>query len=423
MELQSPGDVATRLGATGTSATSRWRRSRTSRWRCSGHCCSRGSPGPARPRSPRRSRRRSSCRWSGCSATRASTRRRRSTTGTSRARSCICARSRRRRGTDVEEAEKSLYDARFLLARPVLQALQQPGGAAGRRGGPGRRRVRGVPAGGALDVPGDDPGARHRPRRRAADRRPHLQPHPRAARRAQAALPLPLDRPPRPRARGEIVRSRAPECREKLAGQVVELVQQLRTGRPAQAAGRGRDPRLGARPQSPRHRRDRPRDGRRDAGRAGEVPRGQRPRKQALDRMLADHEPRADPPAVPTRSCSGFARALRAAGVPVTQDRTHGFLAAVATLGARRPAGDVPRRPGDAVRRARRHRAVRPGLRGLLQRARRAAPRPAGQPSTPASRSGCRRRGRRGRRRRRPTRWSGRWPVRPRCSGTATSRR
>ena len=29
----------------------------------------------------------------------------------------------------------------------------------------------------------------------------------------------------------------------------------------------------------------------------------------------------------------GFGRALRAAGVPVTQDRTHGFLAAVATLG------------------------------------------------------------------------------------------
>jgi MoxR-like ATPase len=28
-------------------------------------------------------------------------------------------------GTDVEEAEKSLYDERFLLARPVLAALQQ----------------------------------------------------------------------------------------------------------------------------------------------------------------------------------------------------------------------------------------------------------------------------------------------------------
>src|ERR1044072_2582068 len=28
-------------------------------------------------------------------------------------------------GTDAEEAEKSLYDERFLLARPVLAALQQ----------------------------------------------------------------------------------------------------------------------------------------------------------------------------------------------------------------------------------------------------------------------------------------------------------
>ena len=67
----------------------------------------------------------------------------------------------------VEEAEKSLYDERFLLARPVLTALQQsPGGAAGRRGRPRRRRVRGVPARGALDLPGDDPRARHRARRR-----------------------------------------------------------------------------------------------------------------------------------------------------------------------------------------------------------------------------------------------------------------
>src|SRR4029077_20713783 len=33
-----------------------------------------------------------------------------------------------------------------------------------------------------------------------------------------------------------------------------------------------------------------------------------------------------------------FARALRAGGVPVTQDRTHDFLAASATLGADRPA-------------------------------------------------------------------------------------
>ena len=34
-----------------------------------------------------------------------------------------------------------------------------------------------------------------------------------------------------------------------------------------------------------------------------------------------------------------FARALRAGGVPVTQDRTHDFLAAAALLGAGDPAG------------------------------------------------------------------------------------
>ncbi len=53
-----------------------------------------------------------------------------STTGTSRVRSCTCGRSerwrqRRTRAIDATEAEKSLYDERFLLARPVLAALQQ----------------------------------------------------------------------------------------------------------------------------------------------------------------------------------------------------------------------------------------------------------------------------------------------------------
>ena len=106
-------------------------------------------------------------------------------------------------GTDVEEAEKSLYDERFLLARPVLAALQQS---------PAVLLVDEV------DRADDEfeafllevlstyqvthPRARHRRRGDAAGRGADLQPHPRAARRAQAALPLPLDRPPRPRARG-----------------------------------------------------------------------------------------------------------------------------------------------------------------------------------------------------------------------------
>ena len=76
----------------------------------------------------------------------------------------------------------------------------------------------------------------------------------------------------------EIVRTRAPEVSETLARQVVGLVQQLRTRDDLlKPPGRRRDPRLGARPDLPRHRRARPGLGRRDAGRAAEVSRGRRP--------------------------------------------------------------------------------------------------------------------------------------------------
>ena len=49
---------------------------------------------------------------------------------------------------------------------------------------------------------GHGPRARHVPGRRPAGRGPHVEPHPRRARRAQAALPLPLGRAPRLRPRG-----------------------------------------------------------------------------------------------------------------------------------------------------------------------------------------------------------------------------
>ena len=87
-------------------------------------------------------------------------------------------------------------------------------------------------------------------RRDAAARRAHLQPHPRAARRAQAALPLPLDRPPGPRARGrDRALPRARRSPRTLARQVARRrAAAARPRRPAQAAGRRRDARLGARP-------------------------------------------------------------------------------------------------------------------------------------------------------------------------------
>ena len=71
-----------------------------------------------------------------------------------------------------------------------------PGGAADRRGGPRRRRVRGVPVRAAGRVRGDDPRARHPAGGVPAGGGADLEPDPGPARRAQAALPVPLDRLP-----------------------------------------------------------------------------------------------------------------------------------------------------------------------------------------------------------------------------------
>ena len=57
---------------------------------------------------------------------------------------------------------------------------------------------------------------------------PHLEPHPRAARRAQAPLPLPLDRLPRPEREAEIVRARLPGVPEEIAERVCAAVARLR---------------------------------------------------------------------------------------------------------------------------------------------------------------------------------------------------
>ena len=60
-------------------------------------------------------------------------------------------------------------------------------------------------------------------------RDPDLEPHPRAARRAQAPLPLPLDRLPRPRARGgDRPRPAARACPDEIAERVCAAVARLR---------------------------------------------------------------------------------------------------------------------------------------------------------------------------------------------------
>ena len=187
-----------------TCATSRWRPSPSSRCGCSGRCCSRASPAPARPRSPRRIAEsldlplvRLQC-YEGIDATQALY-----DWDFPRQILHLRALEARRRRADVEEAEKSLYDARFLLARPVLAALQQSPAVllvdeVDRADDEFEAFLLEVLSTYQVTIPElGTVRAAH-----AADRGAHLQPHPRAARRAQAALPLPLDRPPRPGARG-----------------------------------------------------------------------------------------------------------------------------------------------------------------------------------------------------------------------------
>ena len=155
-------------------------------------------------------------------------------------------------GVDREQARHDLFSEEFLLKRPLLQAIdaahEQVARPADRRGRPRRSGAGSVPAGAALRLPGDRARARHDPRRARADRDPDLEPHPRDPRRAQAPLPLLLDRLPE-------LREGVPHPRGQGAGGAGEagppdlrLHPGAARGRSLQAAGHGRDARLGAAP-------------------------------------------------------------------------------------------------------------------------------------------------------------------------------
>ena len=90
----------------------------------------------------------------------------------------------------------------LLLPVPLAAAAavgdpgRRSGGAAGRRDRQGRAGVRGLPAGGAVGLPGLDPGAGHGQGQAHPARRPDLEQRPRAQRRPQAPLPAPVHRLP-----------------------------------------------------------------------------------------------------------------------------------------------------------------------------------------------------------------------------------
>ena len=106
---------------------------------------------------------------------------------------------------DKDRIEHDIFSQRYLIKRPLLQALEP--GVDGRAGAPDRRdrsRRRGLRSLFARDpvrLPGDDSGNRRHGGARTADRRHHLQSHARNSRRAQAPLSLSLAWLSRPRAR------------------------------------------------------------------------------------------------------------------------------------------------------------------------------------------------------------------------------
>ena len=112
----------------------------------------------------------------------------------------------RARGADEDQLADELYNERFLVRRPLLEAIEAADGP------PPVLLVDEVdrsddefeayPARGPVGLLDNRPRDRHLRRGGPAGGGHHLQPHPRRARRPQAPLPVPLGGPSRPAAGG-----------------------------------------------------------------------------------------------------------------------------------------------------------------------------------------------------------------------------
>ena len=184
-------------------------------------------------------------------------------------------------GTGLEEAEKSLYDARFLLARPILAALQDTPAVllideVDRADDEFEAFLLEVLSTWQVTIPEFGTVKAATPPFVVLTSNRTREIHDALKRRCLYHW---IDHPGLEREL-EIVRSRAPEVSEALGRQVVSgRPATAHPRRPAQAARCGRDPGLGPRAGAPRHDRPRPVRGGCHAGRAGEVPRGHRARE------------------------------------------------------------------------------------------------------------------------------------------------
>ena len=157
----------------------------------------------------------------------------------------LAARGRRPRGRRGQRLLLEPLHRAAAAARSDHRRRAEP--PADRRGRQVRPGVRGVPARGALGLPGERARDRHLRREAQAARLPHLERRARDERRAEAPLPAPLHRLPERGARAaRILEAKVPGVGQRLAEELVGRDAAPPQARSQEDAVDQRDPRLGA---------------------------------------------------------------------------------------------------------------------------------------------------------------------------------
>ena len=260
-------------------------------------------------------------------------------------------------------AEADLFGREYLVARPLLAALDHPGprpavlliDEVDRADDEFEAFLLELLAEAAVTIPELGTLTRRGPAGGGAD----LQPHPRSARRAQAPLPLPLDRLPGPERVAAIIRRRVPEA-TAVAGRAGGRRRWRGCARSTDEAARGgRGDRLGgalrgwaSTPSTRRRRGARPSARCSSTTRTGAGTPGRPAREWWALTGLADRRAVARP----RRGWRPrFGAELRAEGVPVGPERSERFARAVlAGPPTTRSSTGAPGHPGQRPGRARR---------------------------------------------------------------------
>ena len=270
--------------------------------------------------------------------------------------------------SDVEAVERDLYDRRFLVARPLLQAIETSPSVLlvdeiDRADDEFEAFLLEVLSDWTISVPELGTIRAETPPVVVVTSNRTREVHDALKRRCLYHW---LDHPDFDR-EVAIIRRRQPAATERLASDVARAAGDLRARGPAQAAGGRRVHRLDRGAARPRRPRARPRPRRPDARRGAEVPRGlrARPRCRPGDAGPVSTGPR---PLSIVGTLVGFARTLRASGVEAGPDRVQAMVAALSGARRREPYRHLLGGAVDPVRGPRRPGALRPGLRRLVRR-------------------------------------------------------